>query len=199
MFGRLGHGDEDSRVIPTRVAALEDHVITATAAGTHHTLALTQTGEAFSWGLGSNGRLGHGDEQGCLMPRRITALGERSLTSVAAGHAHSLAVTDRGVLLSWGNNENGQLGHRDNRQRLVPTCIRTLQSGRVVAVTAGSAHSVAVTDRGRAFGWGAAAKGDPRLGLGTSKVDLLMPRPYDEPLRCGPRAWAGALAGAGYT
>ncbi|CAN0084353.1 unnamed protein product, partial [Phaeothamnion confervicola] len=50
--GRLGHGDENVRMVPTAVAALTDasKVVVAVAAGEKHTLALTENGAVYSWG-----------------------------------------------------------------------------------------------------------------------------------------------------
>lgn len=179
MFGRLGHGDEDSARLPKRVAALEEVAVVGMAAGTHHTLAISATGEAYSWGYAFRGCLGHGDTLSRSTPARIEALEGVRLVAVSAGYVHSLGVADDGGLYSWGSGEFGQLGHRDDTTaRLVPERVKTLQSCRVVAAAAGNAHSIAVTDTGRAYGWGYAAGRDSRLGLGASRRHILMPRPY---------------------
>ena len=74
------------------------------AAGMLHSLAVTDSGAIYSWGLGNNGRLGHGDEEGQRqrLPRRVAGLQER-VCSMAAGAAHSPAVTQSGALYSWGH------------------------------------------------------------------------------------------------
>jgi hypothetical protein len=114
-FGRLGHGDEASLRLPTRVAALSGVHVVGMAAGAHHTLALSDAGRLYSWGLGGNGRLGHGDTELRLLPTPIAALVQRHVivTCLAAGAHHSLAVTDQGALLTWGDGGGGRLGRGD--------------------------------------------------------------------------------------
>jgi alpha-tubulin suppressor-like RCC1 family protein len=185
MFGRLGHGDEESQTLPRPVAALSAVRVVSMSASAHHTLAVCEAGEAYSWGYGGNGRLGHGDTANRSTPTRIESLRGERLVSIAAGFAFSLGVTEAGAVLSWGANECGQLGHRDRETRLAPAQLKTLQHVRIVAATAGKEHAIAIADGGKAFGWGCAAQQDPRLGLGASNCDLLMPRPYSG-LRCTP-------------
>jgi len=48
--GRLGHGDEVTCMLPTRVEGLAHHTVTEVATAESHTVALTSSGEVFSWG-----------------------------------------------------------------------------------------------------------------------------------------------------
>ena len=71
----------------------------------------------FSWGHGKAGRLGHGNEDTYAEPSLIQSLAiaahhhHMKVVQVAAGENHSLAVTDSGVVYSWGSDKSGQLGH----------------------------------------------------------------------------------------
>ena len=60
----LGHGDQQSRLLPKKVEAFADQRVVAMSAAQHHSLALTADGAVWSWGGGDYGKLGHGDEQG---------------------------------------------------------------------------------------------------------------------------------------
>ncbi len=73
-------------------------------------MALTQDGRVFSWGHGKAGRLGHGSEDTHAEPSLIQSLAHLKMVQVAAGENHSLAVTDSGVVYSWGSDKSGQLG-----------------------------------------------------------------------------------------
>lgn len=55
--------------------------------GRHH-LALTSDGEVYSWGVGENGRLGHGDNVSRAVPTKIMAWSELKIFDVACGVAH---------------------------------------------------------------------------------------------------------------
>lgn len=78
------------------------HLVIALAAGCSHSLALTDSGQVFSWGANTLGHLGHGDTETRAFPRRIDALAGTKVCRVAAGEHHSCAITDSGQLFTWG-------------------------------------------------------------------------------------------------
>ena len=63
--------DQADQLEPKCVAALEGLTIVAIAAGRDHSAAVTMSGEAYTWGSGWNGQLGHGDDEGQSVPRRV--------------------------------------------------------------------------------------------------------------------------------
>ena len=73
------------------------HVMFHTFANTHiHTHTHTHTHNTQS------GRLGHGNEEGCSVPKAIAALAGRRATQVSAGAYHSLVLKSDGTVLSFG-------------------------------------------------------------------------------------------------
>ena len=72
---------------------------------------------------------------------------------VSSGREHTCAVTTRGGLLCWGRNWRGQLGDGTTTDRSVPTQVSSLTSG-VAAVSAGGAHTCAITASGEVLCWG---------------------------------------------
>jgi RCC1 and BTB domain-containing protein len=51
--GRLGHGDAEDRPFPTEVQGeVSGKRVVAVAAGSHHTAAVTESGELYVWGVG---------------------------------------------------------------------------------------------------------------------------------------------------
>jgi alpha-tubulin suppressor-like RCC1 family protein len=88
-----------------------------------------------------------------------------SATQLAVGTAHSCAIATGGWVLCWGRNQKGQLGDGTTSDRAVPGTVGGL-SGGVVAVTAGTAHSCAVTSGGAVRCWGYNSAG--QLGDGTT-------------------------------
>ena len=58
-----------------------------------------------SWGIGSQGQLGHGDDQTEMQPRVIEALNGLGVHCLAAGEAHCLCVTSDHDLYSWGSGK----------------------------------------------------------------------------------------------
>ena len=68
----------------------------------------------------------------------------------------------------------GQLGHGDRQQQLLPKKVETLEGRRVVAVSAGSDHSIALTADGATFAWGKGESGC--LGHGEDLSNQLLPK-----------------------
>jgi len=84
-----------------------------------------------------------------------------SVVAIAAGFAHSVALCSDGTVAAWGSNGNGQLGdNTTTMQRNVPVAVNTvpgvsaLFGKTVVAIAAGSGHSLALCPDGTVAAWG---------------------------------------------
>lgn len=143
LRGRLGQGDEASQSRPRRIDALRGVRVSSLAAGFGHSLALSETGEVYSFGGESAGELGHGDSSSTqLTPRRVEALRLVRVSAVAAGWNHSLALSEAGEVYSFGKGSHGRLGHNDEADQHTPRLIEALRGARVSAVAAGWGHSL---------------------------------------------------------
>uniref|UniRef100_A0AAQ5XYX5 HECT domain-containing protein n=1 Tax=Amphiprion ocellaris TaxID=80972 RepID=A0AAQ5XYX5_AMPOC len=165
-LGQLGH--EKSRKKPEQVVALDAQIIVAVSCGESHTLALNDKGQVFSWGLGSDGQLGLNNFEECVrVPRNIKTLSDVQIAQVACGYRHSHALSRGGQVFSWGQNRYGQLGLGINGQNVsTPQIIQSLQGIPFAQISAGGAHSFALTLSGAVFGWGRNKFG--QLGLNDS-------------------------------
>ncbi|XP_056147234.1 probable E3 ubiquitin-protein ligase HERC4 [Lampris incognitus] len=162
-LGQLGH--EKSRKKPEQVVALDAQNIVAVSCGEAHTLALNDKGQVFSWGLGSDGQLGLNNFEECIrVPRNIKSLSDVQIAQVACGYWHSLALSKGGQVFCWGQNRYGQLGVGIEGQGIsTPQVIQSLQGIPFAQISAGGAHSFALTLSGAVFGWGCNKFG--QLGL----------------------------------
>lgn len=113
--GRLGHGDEEARLSPTRVElrgeAADAGPMTQIAAGDGVTAGITADGGFLTWGDGTTGQNGLGaDKSKQLQPAvgRLPA-GVRA-ARVSAGADHLLIVSTCGRLYACGSPGKGQLG-----------------------------------------------------------------------------------------
>ena len=62
-------------------------------------------GEIFSWGDNENGQLGLGSKfKQVAVPSELKALSNLPIYMLAAGGAHSFALTVSGTLFAWGGN-----------------------------------------------------------------------------------------------
>jgi alpha-tubulin suppressor-like RCC1 family protein len=143
------------------------------AAGGIHSLALTTTGTLLSWGSDFQGQLGDsGSNTNQFLP--VTVANATNIVAIAAGFSHSLALKADGTLLSWGNDEFGQLGDggsNTNQSAPVPVFGAT----NIVAIAASDSHSLALKANGKMLSWG--SDGFGQLGDGGSNTDQSAPVP----------------------
>lgn len=75
---------------------------------------MTVEGKIYACGEATNGRLGLGLSSGTIpIPRQITALSNYVVKKVAvhSGGRHAMALTVDGKVFSWGEGDDGKLGH----------------------------------------------------------------------------------------
>ncbi|XP_004288404.1 PREDICTED: uncharacterized protein LOC101310352 [Fragaria vesca subsp. vesca] len=132
------------------------------------------TTEVFSWGSGANYQLGTGNAHIQKLPCKVDALHDSLIRSVSAAKFHSVAVTARGEVYTWGFGRGGRLGHPDfdihsgQAAVITPRQVTSgLGSRRVKAVAAAKHHTVVATDGGEVFTWGSNREGQ----LGYTSVD----------------------------
>jgi alpha-tubulin suppressor-like RCC1 family protein len=66
--------------------------------------------QVYAWGHNSAGQLGLGDRRDRHAPTVVDALWALPVVQLAAGDAHSAALTTNGHMFIWGSNHFGQLG-----------------------------------------------------------------------------------------
>lgn len=175
--GQLGDGTQADRSAPVLVDAasvLAGRTIVALAAGASHTLALAADGTLAAWGNNASSQLGDFSTNDRLTPVAVriagTILAGRRPAAIAAGGAHSVALCDDGTVATWGYNIYGQLGNGTVTQQPFPAALVTagtpLEGRTVVAVAAGSQHTLALCSDGTLAAWGLNVYG--QLGDGTT-------------------------------
>lgn len=143
--------------------------IALVAAGEAHSVAVSASGDVWTWGKGRSGQLGLLDLQDRLAPSQVDLAHAAAspCVLVAAGGHHTVAVTADGSLLAWGCGSHGQLGLGGDVAcclRPARVCTGGLGSSRVVIAACGSAHTLAATENGTLWAWGSGGNG--RLGHG---------------------------------
>ncbi len=192
FYGQLGNGSKTNSNVATQVSntgALAGRTITAIAAGDAHSLALSSDGQVFAWGKNDDGQLGDGTTTDRNAPVAVLANGTlagKTVLAIAAGEGHSLALASDGTVFAWGRNTHGQLGDGGTTQQASPVVVSAPEgwsADPIVAIAAGSSHSLALSSSGMAFSWGRNLSG--QLGNGGTSQSLVP----------GPVSATGLLAG----
>jgi alpha-tubulin suppressor-like RCC1 family protein len=181
--GALGNGTTTASNVPVAVSAgaiPAGTTFTEVSAGYDHNLALSSTGQLYSWGGTSTyATLGNGSTSGSELPVAVTdgAIPAGTMfTQIAAGGYLDLALASTGRLYSWGYNEFGELGNGTNSNSSSAVPVAVSFSGysplkRVVTIrqiSAGINFGLALGSDGEAYGWGDGTSGQLGNGAMTS-------------------------------
>lgn len=140
-----------------------------------HSLALTSEGQVFSWGISSNGQLGHGNFDSLRFPKQIISLKNIKIMQVECGWNHSLCLSDQGIVFSFGKGSQGQLGLGNRLDYNVPFPINEFvnKNIKIKQISASYFYSCAIDSEGHVWTWGIGENGV--LGHG-NKEDQLTPK-----------------------
>ncbi|XP_066468568.1 inhibitor of Bruton tyrosine kinase [Tiliqua scincoides] len=143
----LGHGSQQSKHHPELVDLFPRNgvYIKQVVLSKFHSVFLSQKGQVYTCGHGQGGRLGHGDEQTCLIPRLVESLMVHQCSQVTAAKDHTVVLTEDGYVYTFGLNTFHQLGivpppANCNVPRQVQA--KNLKGRMVVGVAAGRFHTV---------------------------------------------------------
>jgi alpha-tubulin suppressor-like RCC1 family protein len=132
--------------------------------------AASGPGPLMAWGANDGGQLGDGSIANTGAPATVPLPAGVTVTSVAAGEHHTLAVTSAGGVLAWGTNSSGQLGTGNQASTKGPVPVSLPPNVKVTAVAAGDAFSLALTSTGSVLAWGANGNGQLGDGTGTTRL-----------------------------
>ena len=202
-YGQLGVGsvgtkqDTESVIESAKPLFIEyfekvNQSIIQIACGSNHCVALSRSGDVYSWGDGRCGQLGSNVLSLQILPQCIPHL--PVIGYIACGPQNGAAVSKTGSLYQWGdrqaipsalkvmdsmtecedvedienveNLENLQNVDHENQSRNVKEL-------KVRKVAMGMAHSLCLTECGRLFGWGLSSNG--QLGSINNKKTITTP------------------------
>lgn len=139
------------------------------AAGREFSLAVTESGQLYSFGNNRFGQLGYDENSGPgpdpfennhQTPTLVSLPGDDPVAEVAAGAFHTLVLTESGQIYAFGRYRYGQLGDAphdgefETNSTPVPVTLPGAH-GQVVEIAAGHEDSFVLTSTGRlySFGW----------------------------------------------
>ncbi|CAL0319733.1 unnamed protein product [Lupinus luteus] len=125
-YGQLGHGDFEDSLVPHKLLALSDNSICQVSGGWRHSMALTSSGILYGWGWNKFGQVGVGDNVDRSSPVQVKFPCDQKVVQISCGWRHTISVTERANVYSWGRGTNGQLGHGETVDRNFPKIIEAL-------------------------------------------------------------------------
>lgn len=115
------------------LGSLTDKKVIRVATGNSYSLALTQSGDVYAWGIGKSGSLGLGeittiakdptqlvfrvrndDTINITDPEQAKQVKSEHIIAIDSGQTHCLALTIDNEIYSWGNGQGGRLGHNES-------------------------------------------------------------------------------------
>mmetsp|Transcript_118921 Transcript_118921/g.296718 ORF Transcript_118921/g.296718 Transcript_118921/m.296718 type:complete len:1283 (-) Transcript_118921:31-3879(-) len=192
--GRLGFRTKfRAQLRPRRIETLSEGTMDL-ATGAGFVLLCSAAGRLLAWGDNTKGQLGIGHLQESHEPVALGRVCPAAfvMQAVAAGDSHSLALDSSGRTYSWGGEGGPMTGQGQAlpnpmqvdaafqfRLRTLPhwwvrpTLLRALLGTKVVFIAAGCLHSLALSQDGALFAWGASLQSGASASSASVSADKL--------------------------
>lgn len=183
--GQMGNGtsgagatNNATPVMATDSGALAGKVVTSVKVNSNSSVALAN-GQIYIWGAGAT-------PSPQLLPTTGSTITGKTVTAIAAGSTHIIALTQDNKLYGYGSNGSGQLGNGGaaGSPPLEVVMSGVLAGKTIVAIAAGAAHSLALDDQGQMYSWG--TNGNGALGNGGVGASSNVPVLVDQSNIVGP-------------
>ena len=170
-----GHGLDEDIKTPMLLDAFGGRLMLSASIGPggYHTIALSLSGEVFTWGHNRVGQLGFENDletnrtkEGAYFypkPVIVRSLAGKQVRQVSAGWGHSMVLLWDGTVLSCGRNYRGQLGidpatcptnQRGHPYNPTFSTVPSLAGINIEQISCGGEHSAAIATDGSLYIWG---------------------------------------------
>lgn len=148
IYGQLGRARQDLGLLPVDISVNPISI----ASGLGHSMAICQVpsveGEEdgphiLSWGWNQSSQLGRAGPEN--VPMVVEGLEEETPVSVSGGRVHSIMLTSKGEVWTWGCGQNGRLGLGSSIDEEEPRLVEYLEGTEVLQVVSGFDHNLVLT------------------------------------------------------
>ncbi|CAI9109895.1 OLC1v1009818C1 [Oldenlandia corymbosa var. corymbosa] len=168
-FGQLGDGTEKGQKHPKKVKQLQSEYVVSVSCGAHCTAAIAEPRENDETKSGRRLWV-WGQNQASNYPRLFCGAFTPNtiIKQVSCGAVHVVALSEDGLLQSWGYNEYGQLGRGVTCEglqgaQLIKGYAKFLNEApelvKVFQVSCGEYHTAAISEDGEVYTWGLGSMG----------------------------------------
>eukprot|EP00817_Percolomonadidae_sp_ATCC50343_P003496 CAMPEP_0117431502 /NCGR_PEP_ID=MMETSP0758-20121206/11025_1 /TAXON_ID=63605 /ORGANISM="Percolomonas cosmopolitus, Strain AE-1 (ATCC 50343)" /LENGTH=748 /DNA_ID=CAMNT_0005220553 /DNA_START=256 /DNA_END=2499 /DNA_ORIENTATION=+ len=114
-----------------------------------HVLVLTNVNNIYAWGNNFYGAIGKDTEyKNVYTPVQIDPIefgySKGTIVKIACGYSHSIALVESGKIYTWGSNDNGELGHSEDKKKV--TVPEASAFDDIIDVAGGSQFTVALKE-----------------------------------------------------
>lgn len=168
--GQCGLGSNTVEInVPTQVTFFikKKKIPIKVRCGGYHTLILCLDNSLYAFGKGNFGQCGYGLDEDVYVPKEVEFNKEdekKDVRDICCGGEHSAILTEEGALYTFGHGYNGQLGHGNNTNCIIPKRVISLSKVKVSQVSCGWSHTMIITSLGYVYITGCNAFGE--LGVG---------------------------------
>lgn len=146
--GQYGNNSTTTDPLPRRTLTTP----TTVAEGTDFSVHIKSDGTVATSGRNQYGQLGNNTTTNSSSLVNVSGLTAGTITAVAAGDSHALALKSDGTVVAWGRNSDGQLGNNSTTDSSVPVNVSGLTG--IIAISGGARWSLAVKRDGTVWTWG---------------------------------------------
>ncbi|KAF9978248.1 hypothetical protein BGZ65_007062, partial [Modicella reniformis] len=170
-MGQLGNDSHKEHLSFVQISSLGKEKARHVSCGAEFTMILTEKDQLWAFGSPEYGQLGNKTNgQYLQQSNRLVhipqttpllvggQLKDKKITQVSCGTNHTLALTDDGMVYSWGFGGYGRLGHSKQEDLWTPMPIEhfsgSVQLTRAAKIAAGSSFSMALDGQHQFWLWG---------------------------------------------
>ena len=192
--GQLGHGDKRPQVSPKQVVSgdLADECIAGISCGSRHTIAITEDGDVFTWGLGHFGVLGRTftpfdyDADAAVVAMNGLPDADGVGVGIGARFPNNVALEmppperDAAAELMAHIELIANLSLEDSSDQCIPMQVESLKDIRIISSSAGHRHTLLLDSDGGVYSCGAGIAGCLGHGDNESQMFPMRIKCFDE-------------------